>query len=91
MGSMKTKLLEQYQTIRKTIASNVETIKSLFDHSKTLTELVSGLKESDCSDEIVKKLEKQIEEINSSINQLILQTDQLFNLYDKFADDLFTS
>jgi uncharacterized protein YoxC len=94
---MKKQLLDQYNTIRKTISNNVETISQLFAHSKQLSDLIenitanSSTESQGVSQELKDNLEKQSKAIDGSIKTLIDQTIDLFKAYDQFAEELFAS
>ncbi len=86
---MKTNLIQQYNNIRDTINKNVDTIKLMLDQAKQLSVIAESLSDASCAD-VKKKLEEQIQGMNTSISALIDQTTELFKLYDQFAKELFS-
>ncbi len=80
-------LIEQLNGMRETLSKNIESIKSLIGASKSLGELISELSKEDDGDTI-KTLESTRKEIDESIDNLIQQTDELFDAYAKLVENI---
>jgi regulator of replication initiation timing len=83
---MKEALMEQYNSIRKTIKSNVETIGQLVAQAEALKKIVSSIAEPT----VKLSIEKNIAEIETTIGSLIHQTDELFDQYQRFVEKVFS-
>lgn len=86
---MKSDLIKQYTNIREVIGKNVETIKLMLAQAEALSAIAESLG-SDTEGKTKKELEEQITKMHTSIGSLIDQTTELFSLYDKFAQELFS-
>jgi hypothetical protein len=83
---MKDDLLEQYKSIRITIKANVQTIGRLIEQAEGLKKFAGGVQEPTVKAE----LDKQVCNLTNTINQLIAQTDDLFDKYSSFVEGVFT-
>lgn len=89
---MREQLLDQYTMIRKTLVSNVETIRLLIEQAEALSTISEQLNGTSVADQETKdKLKQEVNKMRESISKLIEQTDELFDLYNKSADALFSS
>ena len=89
---MRTNLIRQFNCIRDTILKNVETIKTMVTQVEDLSKLAATLPNAAPGhDDTKSKLETQIKSMNQSISSLIEQTTELFKLYEKFAEELFSA
>lgn len=77
--------VEQYNSIRATIASNLETIKSLLAQANSLHKVVEELDGNVDADE-KRKLNDSINNMYKSIDLLIMQTDTLFQTFIVYAN-----
>lgn len=83
---MKEIVLQQYTSIRETIKANVQTIANLVRQAEILKKIVSSV-----ADQTIKlDLEKNIAEIETTITTLIHQTDNLFEQYQRFVEQIFS-
>lgn len=90
---MKNELLIQYGSIRTTIQTNLETIGKLIQQAEELKKIVEKLNGStDGTGETTVKesLKAQIDDIENTIASLIKQTGDLFDMYNKFVEQVFT-
>jgi ABC-type transporter Mla subunit MlaD len=88
---MKQQLLEQYKHIQAILKSNVDTIGSLIRQAESLSLIAENLSGADqASMDTKEQLTTNIDRVQESIDKLITQTQELFVLYDKFADELFS-
>ncbi len=88
---MRANLIRQFNCIRDTILKNVETIKTMVTQVEDLSKLAATLPNaSSGTDDTKTRLEDQIKSMNQSISSLIEQTTELFRLYEKFAEELFS-
>jgi len=68
---------ENYEKMKKSIISNIDAITNLLNIAKALQQSLAEV-----TDPILKeKLNKQVEEIFSSVNTLTVQTHELFDAY----------
>lgn len=89
---MKKELLAQFKDIKDTLSNNVDTIGRLINQAKSLSELAEKLDGTSQTEiETKQKLQEEVDNIQVTIANLIKQTQMLFELYDKFAEELFTS
>ncbi len=89
---MKPQLLDQFKAIKDTLMSNVDTIGRLIQQAQTLSTLAEQIPGTNTAERAAKeKLQEEVKNINASIATLIEQTKHLFELYDKFAEDLFNT
>lgn len=80
-------LSEQYKSIHETIRANAQTIGSLIQQAERLKKLADKL-----TDERVKaSMTQHVAEIESTIQLLIQQSDDLFEKYNQFVEQLFQS
>ena len=87
---MKAELIEQFNSIRKTLSNNVSTIEMLVGQAKALSEIAENINGVSSADEKTKKkLTEEIDKIQNSIKDLIHQTNTLFDLYEQFAKAIF--
>jgi hypothetical protein len=87
---MRAEIIDQFNSIRQTLSTNVKTIGMLVEQAKTLSEIAENLNGASSVDEATKtKLKEEIDRIQVSIKSLIVQTDILFDLYEKFAEEVF--
>lgn len=88
---MKTEFLSQFKSIKEALDNNVSTIGKLVSQAKTLSEIAEKIDGTSCAEKETKEqLQGEIDEIQQSIAALIKQTQMLFDLYERFADELFT-
>lgn len=87
---MRTELINQFNSIRQTLSTNVETIGKLITQAKALSEIAENLNGASSVDDNTKeRLTNEIDSIRVSIKNLIEQTNTLFDLYEKFAESIF--
>lgn len=79
--------IEQYNSIRDTIKANLATIRQLIRQAENLKRLVSSIEEQT----IKESISIQIDTIESLIDNLITQTDKLFEQYQKFVQGVFSN
>ena len=77
--------IEQYNTIRAVIRSNLQTIKSLLAQANSLHQVVIELDDNIESDE-KKKLNDSLNNIYKSIDLLVMQTDVLLKTFVAYAN-----
>lgn len=82
-------LNSQYEQIKSTILSNVDTINALVDQAKNLAGLIEKLTDTGVDVDIRNGLEETLNNITTSIKQLIDQTNDLFDKYQRFVEDTF--
>ncbi|GAC1413870.1 MAG: hypothetical protein NVSMB66_6550 [Candidatus Doudnabacteria bacterium] len=89
---MRANLIKQFNCIRDTILQNAETIKAMVTQVEDLSKLAESLPAAATgTDDTKTKLQTQINFMNKSISSLIEQTTELFKLYEKFAEELFSA
>ena len=88
---MKRKLLiVQYESVRSSIAANVDIISKLIDQADKLTDLANMIKEKDPNNQtLIADIESQITNLKNLIIELLEQTNKLFDNYSAFADEVF--
>lgn len=82
-------LINQYESVRALIVANVDTISGLIKQAEGLTELANCLKNDQKTKEAGEKIETMVNDINSSIKELIKKTTELFDEYYEFAKNAF--
>lgn len=88
---MKNNVTKQFQLLREIIDSNIKTLEQLFDQSKTLSELISSMKESSFNEENIQNVESSHNEINTTIVDLVKQTKELFDTYKSLVETIFSN
>lgn len=76
----------QYQRIREIIAENLQTIRNMVDQSKSLKELINRTAQLDPP--LCMELKAQLSALRQNIYQLIKQTDELFDNYEAFVQEI---
>lgn len=75
-----------FESIKKAILANMETLRNLFDQAKNLNEIVEGMSDQDSPQK--KEMEEILKKQFESIDSLLSQTDDLFEMYYKFLKEL---
>jgi len=75
----------QYHDIRNTITSNLTVIRQLLEQAETIHNLIEKMNDEDKDDK--EALQRSIDSIYSSIDQLTDQTQKLFESFIKFASE----
>lgn len=87
---MKPHFLEQFKAIQNTLTNNVDTIGRLIQQAQTLSQLAEKIPGTNPAEQKGREeLQHEVQQIQESIGILVEQTKHLFELYDKFAEDLF--
>lgn len=73
--------VKQLEDVRAAIQVNIESIKMLLEQANSLSELISPMKDTDLRD----KLAENLKGIYSTIDNLIENTDRLFDELKEFA------
>jgi len=77
-------LSEKYETIRKTIRSNLETIRTLVAQADTITSLIE-----ETPDEALRgRLKESVKNLYATIDTLIEDSNKLFDQYLDFANSV---
>jgi hypothetical protein len=88
---MKENFKEQFENLRLIIRANVVTIRSLGHQSESLSNIISMLEANETEEK--KQLRSQLEllrkQFSDSLNQLVSQTDDLFNTYKNLIEKVF--
>ena len=74
----------KYETIRKTVQSNLDTIRALLEQADNLTNLI----EETPDDELKKKLKESVKNLYKTIDTLIEESNKLFDQYLDFANSV---
>ena len=82
---MQNDLLVQYGAIRETIRTNIDTIGRLLSQAENLKNIVDNVNDSDIKD----SLQNEVEKIQNTVGELIVQTDRLFDKYSEFVKSVF--
>lgn len=87
---MKEWFIEQYNVIKSLISSNIDSIESLVDQSKWLSNIISKLSEVDIQQHksTIDSLSEINDKIGESINSLIKSTEDLFDEYTNFVNNV---
>jgi flagellar basal body-associated protein FliL len=83
---MKANIQNNYKNIRELIKSNVDTIVVLVEQAQGLEKIVDSISGSEADKELKQKLEKQLDDLRSTIAQLVSQTEDLFRSYDEMVE-----
>lgn len=75
------KSVNQLEDVRAAIQVNIESIKSLLEQANSLSELITPMEDTDLRD----KLAENLQGIYSTIDNLIENTDKLFDELKEFA------
>lgn len=78
---MTLKLREQYE---EAINRNLNTIRELIKKTNNLQEIAQALREKQGEGELVKRIIDEVKGINESIDELIDNTEDLYNTYQSF-------
>lgn len=77
-------LSQKYETIRVTISSNLETIRTLVEQADNLTSLIE-----ETPDEALRtKLKESVKKLYETIDTLIEESNKLFDQYLDFANSV---
>jgi phosphoribosylaminoimidazole carboxylase (NCAIR synthetase) len=77
-------LSEKYETIRKTVRSNLETIRTLVAQADTITSLIE-----ETPDEALRgRLKESVKNLYATIDTLIEDSNKLFDQYLDFANSV---
>lgn len=87
MGHMKNDLLIQYGAMRETIKANVDTISRLFKQADSLKRIIETVTDTAAK----QTLSQEVLKIDETVGRLIVQTNDLFDKYEKFVETVFTS
>jgi hypothetical protein len=74
-------VIEDYEAIRQTIKRNVQAIRALLAQADELSAIVVDMTDP----EVKKSLTASVESLYKRIDELIEETDKLFNQFVKFA------
>lgn len=85
---MKALIQTQYDSIKKTILANIRTIKDLIDQTGRLEELVNTMEGKE-NKELKKSLQKELKKIENLIEELVTQTQHLFEEYNAFVETVY--
>lgn len=77
-------LSKKYETIRTTVHSNLETIRTLVEQADTLTNLI----EETPDEELRNKLKDSVKKLYETIDILIEESNKLFDQYLDFANSV---
>lgn len=77
-------LSEKYETIRKTVRSNIETIRTLVAQADNLTSLIEETPDEALRD----RLKDSVRNLYSTIDTLIDESNKLFDQYLDFANSV---
>ena len=77
-------LSEKYETIRKTVRSNIETIRTLVAQADNLTSLIEETPDEALRD----RLKDSVKNLYSTIDTLIDESNKLFDQYLDFANSV---
>ena len=77
-------LSEKYETIRKTIRSNLETIRTLVAQADTITSLIEETPDEALRD----RLKESVKNLYATIDTLIEDSNKLFDQYLDFANSV---
>lgn len=75
------KSVNQLEDVRTAIQVNIESIKSLLEQANALSELITPMEDTDLRD----KLAENLRGIYTTIDQLIENTDKLFDELKEYA------
>ncbi|MGI9345145.1 MAG: hypothetical protein ACR2PW_02640 [Gammaproteobacteria bacterium] len=81
------KLEEQFEAYKKLIEGNLEAVKALSEQADLLTDMLTNMVDSLAEDADKQKVIGAPEAIYQSINDLLGNTDQLFDKYKDLIDD----
>lgn len=84
---MKDDLLIQYGAIRETIKNNVDTIVKLFEQAASLKKIVETVTDTETKN----SLGEEVNKIEETIRSLVVQTNDLFDKYNKFVEGVFSN
>lgn len=77
-------LSQKYETIRATISSNLETIRTLVEQADNLTSLIE-----ETPDEALRtRLKESVKKLYETIDTLIEESNKLFDQYLDFANSV---
>jgi chromosome segregation ATPase len=79
--------IEEYEAMRTAIQSNIEAIRSLLTEAKSLNDLVDNISDNT---ELKEQLEQHLQSLHKSIDNLVEQTNALFEQYIKLANSVVT-
>lgn len=77
-------LSKKYETIRKTVQANLDTIRTLVDQADSLTNLIDQTPDA----ELKKKLSDSVGSLYKTIDTLIEESNTLFDQYLDFANSV---
>lgn len=77
--------IEEYEAMRSAIQSNIEAIRSLLKEAKSLNDLVDSISDNA---ELKGQLEEHLKSLHGSIDNLVDQTNALFEQYIKLANSV---
>jgi glycerol-3-phosphate responsive antiterminator len=87
----KREIILQNNNIRSSIQKNIDTIKNLIEESDDIKRIIEQLKKQEFNKFIAQDLEKTLQNINSSIQKLLDQTNILFDSYKRLIQFTFKS
>jgi hypothetical protein len=77
-------LSQKYETIRKTVQTNLDTIRALLEQADNITSLI----EETPDDELKKRLKESVGNLYRTIDTLIEESNKLFDQYLDFANSV---
>lgn len=77
-------LSSKYETIRATVRSNLETIRTLIEQADTITSLIDETPEEVLRD----RLKNSVKNLYQTIDTLIEESNKLFDQYLDFANSV---
>ena len=87
----KREIILQNNNIKSSIQKNIDTIKNLIEESDDIKRIIEQLKKQEFNKFVAQDLEKTSENINSSIQKLLDQTNVLFDSYKRLIQFTFKS
>ncbi|MCF7835222.1 hypothetical protein K9M48_04200 [Candidatus Gracilibacteria bacterium] len=85
----KKEIVLQNTNIRQSIQKNIDTIKDLIEESDDIKKIIEHLQKQEFNRNVASDLEKVLQNINSSIKDLLNQTNFLFDSYKKLISFTF--
>ena len=87
----KREIILQNNNIKSSIQKNIDTIKNLIEEYDDIKRIIEQLKKQEFNKFVAQDLEKTSENINSSIQKLLDQTNVLFDSYKRLIQFTFKS
>ena len=84
MSSKRKELSEKYESIRNTVQSNVETIRTLVEQAHNLTVIIEGTNDPATKE----KLTESVNRLYKTIDTFVEESNKLFDQYLDFANSV---